>query len=69
MIYALDTNIVSYFIQDNERVIARLRAALADGITLIIPPVTYYEIRRGFKHKPAPKKKSFFSYVRVVSCR
>ena len=61
MIYALDTNIVSYFIQDNERVIARLRAALADGITLIIPPVTYYEVRRGFKHKPAPKKEKAFS--------
>ena len=61
MIYALDTNIVSYFIQDNERVIARIRAALSDGNTFIIPPVTYYEIRRGFKRKTAPRKEKVFS--------
>ena len=63
MIYALDTNTVSYFIQGYEHIIARTRAALSDGNTLIIPPVTYYEIRRGFKHKTAPRKEKIFSHM------
>jgi len=61
MIYALDTNIISYFIQGDKRVIAELRDVLVDGNSLIIPPVAYYEIRRGFKHKSAPKKEKVFS--------
>ena len=60
MIYAIDTNIVSYFIREDENIISRFRAALAAGHSIIIPPVTYYEIRRGFKHKDAPKKEKAF---------
>ena len=61
MIYALDANIVSYFIQNNEHVITQFRTALTEGAGIVIPPVTYYEIRRGFKHKSAPKKEKAFS--------
>ena len=60
MIYALDTNIISYFIQDNPRIISRFRSALAAGHSIIIPPPAYYEIRRGFRHKSAPRKEQSF---------
>ena len=60
MIYALDTNIVSYFIREDEHIISRFRAALEAGHSIIIPPVTYYEVRRGLKHKDAPKKEKAF---------
>ena len=60
MIYALDTNIISYFIQDNPHIIAQFRAVLATGHSIIIPPATYYEVRRGFKHKSAPRKEKAF---------
>ena len=61
MTYALDTNTVSYFIQGNERVKTRMRSALEEGHNIIIPPITYYEIRRGFKHKSAPAKEKAFT--------
>ena len=60
MTYALDTNIASYFIQNDVHVIARFRAALISKSKIVIPPVTYYEILRGFKHKPAPEKEKAF---------
>ena len=66
MTYALDTNTVSYAIQADVRVKDRIRAALAEKHSLVIPPVTYYEIRRGFKHKSAPEKeKSFTNMCRL----
>ena len=61
MIYALDTNTVSYFIQDNLTVISRLRAELVAGNKIVISSVVYYEVRRGFKHKASPKKERAFS--------
>jgi predicted nucleic acid-binding protein len=57
--YALDTNIISYFIQGNRRIYERLREATTDH-RIVIPPVAYYEIRRGFLFKPAPAKEKEF---------
>ena len=68
MTYALDTNTISYAIQADVRVKNRIREALAEKHNLVIPPITYYEIRRGFKHKTAPKKeKSFTNLCRLYS--
>jgi len=63
MIYVLDSNIISYFIQGNPQVISKLRTALVAGDSFVISPVTYYEIMRGFKHKASPKKEKSFSYM------
>jgi predicted nucleic acid-binding protein len=48
MIYALDANAISYFIRGNERVTLHIKTALENRDDIIIPPVAYYEIRRGF---------------------
>jgi tRNA(fMet)-specific endonuclease VapC len=63
MTYALDTNIISYLIQENKTVEERLNNLLKQGNMIVIPPTTYYEIKRGFKHKSAPKKEYAFSLV------
>jgi predicted nucleic acid-binding protein len=63
MIYALDTNIISYFIQGNSNVAVHWREALARGDSFVIPPVTYYEIRRGFRYKSAPGKERAFAAI------
>ena len=63
MIYALDTNIISFWIQKNLKVVERLSFAISQGSTIVIPPSTYYEIRRGFKHKAAPGKEFAFSLI------
>ena len=56
MIYTLDTNIVSYFIQNDSGIIAKTREIISANNSIIMSPVTYYEIKRGFKHKATPKK-------------
>ena len=61
MTYALDTNIVSYFIREDKSVLTRFRAVLAMNNSIVIPPVTYYEIRRGFRHKEAHGKEQVFN--------
>ena len=63
MTYALDTNTISYWIQKNAQIAENLNQALRQGATIIIPPTTYYEIRRGFKHKAAPGKEFAFSLI------
>jgi tRNA(fMet)-specific endonuclease VapC len=61
--YALDSNTISYLIQQNKAIEVRLGEALRRGDAVIIPPTTYYEIQRGFKHKAAPAKEFAFSLI------
>ena len=61
MTYTLDTNIVSYFIQNNVGIMTKIREVMIANNSIVISPVTYYEIKRGFKHKAAPKKELAFA--------
>jgi len=47
MIYALDTNIISYMLRKDKRVCERYLEESYKGHECVIPPVTYYEIKRG----------------------
>jgi predicted nucleic acid-binding protein len=47
MIYALDSNIVSYMIKRDRAVSARYLAEATTGHECIIPPIVYYEVKRG----------------------
>jgi predicted nucleic acid-binding protein len=46
-IFALDTNILSYILKKDEKVISRLHAEQDKGHECVIPPLAYYEIKRG----------------------
>ena len=46
--YALDTNIISYFLKDEENVVNNMSQALMEGHKFIIPQVVDYETCRGF---------------------
>jgi len=61
--YALDTNTISYWLKRNMQIAERLKRTIRQGNTIIIPPTTYYELRRGFKHKSAPSKEFAFSLM------
>ena len=61
MTYTLDTNIVSYFIQNDVGIITKIREIIIANNSIVISPVTYYEIRRGFKYKAVPKKEHAFA--------
>jgi len=63
MIYALDSNIISYWVQKNTRIAERINKILRQNNSIIIPPSTYYEVRRGFKHKAAPGKEFAFNLI------
>lgn len=66
MIYALDTNIVSYMLQDNEKINKRADWATTNGHALIIPAVVDYEIRRGLLAKNYLKKLKKFEQLQQV---
>jgi len=46
MIYALDSNIISYLLKDNDTVYSRYFEALSHGHRCMIPLMVYYEVRR-----------------------
>lgn len=47
MTYALDTNIISYMLKDDDAVYERYYDTLAHGNLCVVPLMVYYEIRRG----------------------
>ena len=51
MIYALDSNIVSYILKEDAKVVSHYRQALKDDCEMAIPPIVYYEIQRGLLAK------------------
>jgi predicted nucleic acid-binding protein len=47
MMYALDTNIISFYLKGNETVANNISIALMSGNDVVIAPIAYYEVRRG----------------------
>ena len=45
--FVLDTNIISYLLKKDKSVFATFEAAIGAGHIFIIPPVAYYEVKRG----------------------
>jgi len=45
--YALDANILSFYIKRREAVMRNLKNAYARNWNICIPPFAYYEIKRG----------------------
>jgi predicted nucleic acid-binding protein len=43
--YALDTNIVSYFLKNDATIVARMRLENSKGNQFVIPPMVYFEIQ------------------------
>ena len=60
MIFALDTNIISLMLKGEADVIARYYQELEHGNEFVIPPIVYYEIKRGLLVRNLPNKKRAF---------
>ncbi|MCL1988015.1 MAG: PIN domain-containing protein [Firmicutes bacterium] len=60
MIYALDTNIISYMMKNDETVRNNQLVFIKNGGTCIIPLMAYYEIKRGLIAKNATTKMRIF---------
>ena len=46
-IFALDTNIISYLLKQDQQVISRMKEVAKLNHGCIIPPVAFYEVKRG----------------------
>jgi len=57
--YALDTNIISYYLKGNTKLIDRINNEIKDG-TIIIPPVVYFEIKKWLLKNNAKSKLTAF---------
>jgi len=60
MTYALDSNIISQLLRDNDCVYTRYFDALSQGNEGVIPLIVYYEVRRGLKANDANRKMRSF---------
>ena len=58
--YALDSNILSYLLKGNEAVLAKVEAETAAGNEVFIPPIVYYEVKRGLLAVNATAKMELF---------
>jgi predicted nucleic acid-binding protein len=56
MIYALDSNIISYLLRADATVSSRYYEALDQGNRCVIPLIVYYEVKRGLKDAGATSK-------------
>ncbi len=64
MLYMLDTNIISYFAEGNQRVIANLERSVLSGNEIGISVVAYYEVERGLKFASSSKKlRAFYHFA------
>lgn len=55
-VYALDANIVSYYLKENALVIGHIEEALIAGDEIVIGPIAYYEVRRGLLALGSPER-------------
>ena len=65
--YALDTNIVTYYLKGNKTVIDRVANETDNENKIIIPPTVFYEIKRWLLTINATKKMSFFDTMCSLS--
>ena len=60
MIYALDTNIISYILNGNNALNNKINAVTKSGSSVVMPLMVYYEARRGLSANNAVNKLRIF---------
>ena len=63
MIYALDTNIISYMLRGDKEINRRWRREESIGNTSVIPLIVYYEVKRGLQIVEAKTKLEAFLHL------
>ena len=62
-VYALDTNIVSYYLREDNTIVSKFNEILQNGNKIAIPPFVYYEVKRGLETINAVKKLTVFETI------
>jgi predicted nucleic acid-binding protein len=65
-VFVLDSNIVSFYIRQNQRIIRQVQDELASGNEVLIGPIAYYEVKRGLIAINAQKRLGEFKALCAV---
>jgi len=65
--YALDTNIVTYYLKGNKTIIDRVAGETDKESVIIIPPVVFFEIKRWLLTVNSTKKLALFETMCSIS--
>jgi tRNA(fMet)-specific endonuclease VapC len=66
-VFVLDSNIVSFYLRQNEKIIQKVKDVLLDGHEVLISPIAYYEVKRGLLAIKAEKKlREFTALCRIL---
>jgi predicted nucleic acid-binding protein len=57
-VYALDSNIVSFYLKGNAAVIEAIENAISEDNSIVVTPIAYYEVKRGLLLVNATKQLS-----------
>jgi predicted nucleic acid-binding protein len=63
IVYALDSNTVSYFLRKDQKVTNKVWNVVPEGNQIVIPNIVYYEIKRGLLSIFSPKKTATFNQL------
>ena len=55
-VYALDSNIISFYLKGNAAVIENIEKAITEDHAIVIAPFAYYEVKRGLSLIDATKQ-------------
>jgi len=58
--YAIDANIISFLLRGNRQIQKRLYDEANKGVSVVIPPIAYYEVKRGLIDAQATTKLTAF---------
>jgi len=58
--YAMDTNIISYVLKNDETIIRRYRQEVGQGNEFVMLPIVYYEVSRWLLERNATKLQEAF---------
>ena len=66
-VFVLDSNILSFYLRQNQLIIDKVQETLLDGHEVLIGPIAYYEVKRGLLAIRAEKRlKEFASLCKIL---
>jgi predicted nucleic acid-binding protein len=66
-VFILDSNIVSFYIRQNQRIIQKIQDELTAENEVLIAPIAYYEVKRGLMAINAQKRlREFAAFCMVL---
>ena len=66
-VFVLDSNILSFYLRQDQQIIQKVKEMLLSGNEVIISPIAYYEVKRGLLAIKAEKRiRDFFALCRIL---